>query len=168
MRTTRVAIALVVMFVLTMSAGVVTGRMTSRPPQPAEPLTQPAGVAGGSPLAAELGLSAEQAARMRPIWEAARDTARACAAEADRVQREHEEQLVAMLSDEQKAKYQGLTEANHRRIAELDARRRGAFREAVDKTRAVLREDQWRAYEQIIRNQVGALPSPADEPERGQ
>src|SRR5437588_2157111 len=110
MRTTQVTIALVVMFVLTMSAGLVTGRLTSRQPQPPEPRTQQARVVGGSPLASELALGPEQAAQMRPIWEAARDAARACAADADRIQREHEDQLTAMLTDEQKAKYEQLTQ----------------------------------------------------------
>lgn len=101
---------------------------------------------------------------MRPIWEAARDEARACARQADRVQQEHEDQLTSMLNDEQKRKYEKLSQANHRRIAALDARRKAAFRQAVEDTRMILREDQWRAYEQIIKNQVGAVPDAPAKP----
>jgi DNA anti-recombination protein RmuC len=162
MKATQVTTVLVLMFVVTMSAGVVAGRLMLNGPRPAAAQTRPAAEAVDSPLAAELQLTAEQAARMRPIWEAARDTARASARQAERVQQEHEEQLTAMLTDEQKRKYEQLSQANHRRIAALDARRREAFRQAVDDTRKILREDQWRVYEQIIKSQVGSLPGPGD------
>jgi Spy/CpxP family protein refolding chaperone len=160
MRTTKVAIVLILLFVLTIAAGAVMGRLLSAPPLPQ---TQQAGVVGGSPLSDELRLSPEQAAQMRPIWEAARDIARECAQNAERIQREHEEQLAALLTDEQKLKYEKLTQANHRRIAALDARRREAFGKAVAHTRNILRDDQWRAYEQILRNQVGTVPGAVDE-----
>jgi vacuolar-type H+-ATPase subunit E/Vma4 len=149
------------MFVVTMSAGLVAGRLTLNRAHPPGPQTRPE-AAGGSPLTAELQLTAEQAAEMRPIWEAARDAARASARQAERVQQEHEDQLTSMLTEEQKRKYEQLSQANHRRIAALDARRKEAFRQAVEATRKVLREEQWRVYEQIIKNQVGSLPGAGD------
>jgi hypothetical protein len=156
----RVAILLVMMFGLAVATGVVTGRLTSRYPVPQR--HQP-GAAGGSPLSDQLQLSPEQSEQMRPVWEAARDTARSCAREAERVQREHERQLAAMLNDEQKQRYERLSEENHARIAELDAERKEAFREAVARTRKILRDDQWRAYKQMIKNQVGTMPDVADD-----
>jgi Spy/CpxP family protein refolding chaperone len=150
MRTFKVAVVLVFMFVLAISAGVVTGRLTSKAPAPTA-------VGGGSLLSDELQLTAEQREQMRPIWESVRDTARSCAAEAERVEREHEERLKAILTDEQKARYQQLSEADHSRIAALDAKRKEAFRNAVGQTNKLLREDQRRAYQRIISDQVGSL-----------
>ena len=162
MKATKVTFILVLMFVVTMSAGLVAGRLTLSRSQRATPESQPSVPAGASPLSVELQLAPEQAAQLRPIWEAARDAARACARQAERVQQGHEEELTAMLTDEQKRKYEQLSQANHRRIAALDARRKVAFRQAVEDTRRVLREDQWRVYEQIMKNQVGSLPGAPD------
>src|SRR6476661_6327355 len=125
MRKTKVAVVLGAMFVLAMAAGVVTGRLTTRAPTQNAPQQYP-GLTGGSPLADELQLSRAQSEQMRPIWEAARDTARSCAAEAEQVQRDHEQQLRAMLTDEQKAQYERMSQENHRRIEVQDARRREA------------------------------------------
>lgn len=162
MKATKVTTALVLMFVVTMSAGVIAGRLTSNRPQSRAAPMQPALGSGGSPLTAELQLTPEQGSQMRPIWEAVRDEARACARQAERIQQEHEDQLTAILTDEQKLKYEQLSQANHKRIAALDARRKEAFRQAVDETRKILRDDQWRVYEQIIKNQVGSLPGDED------
>jgi Spy/CpxP family protein refolding chaperone len=145
-------IAVVLMFVLTLAAGTVIGRLTAaRGPARSSAV-------GGSPLSDELQLTPEQSARMRPIWEAARETARSSARDAGEVQREHEERLAAMLTPQQREQYGQLSEENHRRIAELDAKRREAFAKAVAKTREILRPDQWTAYEQILKNQVGSVP----------
>jgi Spy/CpxP family protein refolding chaperone len=164
MRTLKITLVLGVMFVVAMAAGVMAGRATARPgSRPSAPPPESTQEVGGSPLADELQLSREQAEQMRPIWEAARTTAQASAKEAERIQREHDEQLRAMLTDEQRARYAQLSQANHRRIAAADARRREAFRQAVAETKKILRPDQWRAYEQIIRNQVGAAPDLGEE-----
>jgi predicted phage gp36 major capsid-like protein len=109
-------------------------------------------------LSGQLQLSREQCEQMRPIWEAARDAARSCSKEAERIQFDHEEQLKALLTDEQKARYEQLSQENHRRIAAEDARRKEAFHKALESTQKILRADQWRAYEQIVKNQVGSVP----------
>ena len=59
------------------------------------------------------------------------------------------------MSDGQKADYQKLSEEDHDRIAALDARRKEAFRKAVDFTEKILNEDQKQVYERIISDQVG-------------
>lgn len=150
--------ALVLMFIMTLAAGVVVGRLTA-----AHPAAR-AAVTGGSPLADELQLTPEQSAQMRPIWEAAREMARASARDAQDVQRHHEEQLAAMLTPEQRQQYARLSDENHRKIADLDAKRREGFAKAVSRTREILRPDQWAAYEQILKNQVGTVPTPDTSP----
>ena len=156
----KVTIVLVIMFVLALTTGVVTGRLSARY-EPAPQARQQPGQAGGSPLSDQLRLTPAQAAQMRSFWEAARDTAHACARDAERVQRDHEKQLTAMLTDEQKQQYERLSRQNHDRIAALDDERKQAFRQAVAQTKQVLRDDQWRAYQQIIRNELGTVPEVA-------
>ena len=161
MKTMKITVVLVLMFVLTMAAGVVMGRLVSREPRPHGPVQRVA-VVGVSPLSEELQLSAEQREQMRPIWEEARDIARSCAADGEQVQRQHEEQLKALLTEDQKRRYEQISQENHRKIADLDEKRKDAFRQAVERTRKILREDQWHAYEQIISNQVGTIAATPD------
>src|SRR5690349_6857327 len=127
----RVTILLVIMFGLALAGGVVTGRLSARLQPPVAVQPQQPGSAGGSPLSEQLRLTPEQAAQMRQVWEAARDTARACARDAERVQREHENRLTALLTDEQRQRYQSLSQQNHDRIAALEAARKEAFGQAV-------------------------------------
>jgi hypothetical protein len=148
MKTTKITILLVLMFVLALTAGMVAGRaMAGRRVQ--RPFQ-------GSALSEELQLSPEQIEQMRPIWEAARDKARACGKVAEQIQREHEQQLTEMLTEDQKARYQKLSWQNHQKIAAQDEERKVAFRQAILSTKKILRPEQWRAYERILKNQVGA------------
>ena len=150
MRTTKITVLLVGMFIVAMAAGIVTGRLTARQP-PQRPT-----VLGTSPLSEELQLTQAQCDQIRPIWETTRETARACAKEAEQIQREHDEALKALLPEEQKAQYERLSQENHRRIAEQNAKRKEAFRQAVNRTETLLQPDQQRAYRQILKNQLGA------------
>jgi hypothetical protein len=152
----KVTILLMAMFALAMAAGVVTGRLLSRPLAPPQ-------ASGASSLADELQLSRDQQEQMRKYWEEARHTAQACAREAERIQRQHDEQLQKILTDEQKGEYERLSQANHQRIAEQDAKRQAAFHQAVNSTEKILRPDQRRAYLQIIKNHVGQVPGLAEQ-----
>ena len=155
MRTAKISLLLVLMFALAMAAGAVTDRLAwgRRPPAMEQP--QRVGVVGGSSLAEELQLTREQTEQIRPIWEEARDAAHACANEAERIQRDHEEQLKGMLTDEQKARYERLSQENHLKIAAQDARRKDAFRQAVARTEKLLREDQRRPTGRSSRTRWG-------------
>ena len=150
MRTAKIAGVLILLFAVAMAAGVTAGRLWARQVAP-----QRAATGSGSPLSEELQLSAQQCEQLRPIWEHARDAARSCANEAEHIQREHEEALKAMLTDDQKSRYAQMSQENHRRIAEQETKRKEAFRQAVAQTEKLLRPDQQRAYETILKNQLG-------------
>jgi Spy/CpxP family protein refolding chaperone len=163
----RISLLLVLLFLLTLTAGLVTGRLVARQsaPRPAMPrIGLGIGLRSGSPLSDELQLTADQRDEMRLIWEDARDAARSCATDADRIEREHSDRLNALLTPDQKKQYQRLSEEDHAKIVALDARRKAAFRKAVDRTKGMLHADQWQAYEQIIKNQVGNLPDATEPP----
>lgn len=152
MRNTKTTVVVVVMFVLALGAGAVAGKLTSRLPGP--PAVQPA---DQTPLVEELQLTPAQRDRMRGIWESVRDTARDCFAKAQDIQREHDEQVQAMLTPDQRKKYQKLSKKAHDDIAQLDVQRRAALQTAIDRTRAILNEDQRKAYDQIVKNRLGVL-----------
>jgi hypothetical protein len=143
------------MFIMTLAAGVLTGRLMKA--RAASSSSQPA-PAGGSFLVNELQLTAEQSNRMRAIWEQARDTVQEDMRTAERIQQQQDEQLNALLTPAQRTEYARITNEGRNRLAALDAKRKEAFALAVAQTREILRPDQWAAYQQILKNQVGTIP----------
>ena len=156
MKPPKLTLLFLAMFAIAVSAGIMIGRLIARPSYSQEARC------GSTFLREELQLTADQSEKMRPLWESARDIARACAAEAEQVQHENDIQLKAILTDEQKGKYEELSRKNHAKIAALDARRKEAFRGAVDLTRAILNPEQQKTYEQILKTRVGSTDAPTE------
>ena len=143
-------------FVLALAAGVSGGILLARlPVAGAEPADA---TAPSSPLAAELGLSAKQSEQMRTIWEGVRTTAQECFDDARRLQKLRDDALVSLLNDEQKAKFEQISKDYADGFAELNRKRDKEFKNAVERTRAVLTAEQWQKYEKILRNRVGPGP----------
>ena len=140
-------------FGLALAAGVSGGLLLARLPN--APTDGPAGVTPVSPLTAELGLSPPQAEQMRKIWEGVRDTAQSCLEDARRLQKQRDDALVSLLSDEQKEKFQNISQEYADSFAELNRKRDQEFQKAVGQTRKLLNEEQWRKYERILKNRVG-------------
>jgi Spy/CpxP family protein refolding chaperone len=148
----RKQILIAVMSVLALGAGVVAGMVASRLPRvPASPT--PA-AAKGDGLSEQLDLSAAQAQQMREIWETVRQQVRTSQSEADKLQRGRDEELVAMLSREQRAKFEKISRSYADRFAELRKQRDQAFATAVDKTRNLLSDEQRRKYDEILKTHV--------------
>ncbi len=155
MRGRHITAMLVLNFAIAIVTGIFVGRfLTLRADASVSPVAAP----GASGLAGQLQLSTEQSAKMRPIWETARDVAQECARDAERIQQENDAALQALLTEPQRVRYEQISADHHSQIAEQDARRKDAFRKAVDQTRLILRPDQWQAYEQILKNQIGSIP----------
>jgi hypothetical protein len=156
MKTYRTTFILIVMSLVTLAAGMVIGLLSGgRHTTPASPV---ATAADGSLLVSELQLSEDQLKRMRPIWEGTRDTVQDCIKEAQRVHQQQDEQLAALLTPAQRTEYARISSAGRERLVALDTKRRDAFATAVTQTHEVLRPDQWTAYQQILKNQVGSVP----------
>jgi hypothetical protein len=147
------------MFIMTLAAGVLTGRLMKAraTPSSSSSSVQPA-PGEGSFLVNELQLTAEQSNRMRAIWEQARDTVQEDIRKAERIQQQQDEQLNTLLTPAQRTEYARITNEGRERLAALDAKRKEAFALAVAQTREILRPDQWAAYQQILKNQVGTIP----------
>jgi Spy/CpxP family protein refolding chaperone len=156
MKAVKPTALLLAAFGLALAAGVAGGLLLARlPAAQGRHLTS---ATSASPLGAELGLTAKQAEEMRRIWEGVRDTAQQCFDDGRRLQKDRDDALVALLTDEQKEKFEKISNEYAERFAELNRRRDAEFRSAVRQTRQVLTESQWQKYEQILRNRVGPGP----------
>lgn len=165
MRVPKASLALLIVAVLALGAGLVAGTLGRRV-MSAGAVSSGGGSAAltggstglatsGSTLSQELGLSPDQRDRMQQIWEAVRDTSHDCQERAQELQKQRDDAVFAMLTDEQKAKYTQITTECVGKIALLNSRREAAFGKAVEATKGMLNEQQRNVYEQMIASRVG-------------
>lgn len=156
-------IVLTLLFMLTLGAGLVAGMLVARAPiaqAAAATTTRPA---ARTPLAAELGLTADQSARMHDIWEGVRDEVDACFRKAQEAQQRRDAALVALLSDPQKVVLAQAQQDYNDTVQALKSQRDAAFQHAVGRTEQILNQSQRKRYRQILDsrlNQEAAKPSP--------
>jgi DNA anti-recombination protein RmuC len=155
----RREILLIGLTVLAVGAGVVAGMVVSRlPSASAAPTT--------SALTEQLKLSPQQSDQMKQIWEGVRDKVRTSYEGADRLQRQRDEAIMAMLSTEQKAQFERLTRDFADRFETLRRDRDDSFHQAVEQTRKLLAEEQRRKYDDLLKalvraDELGAATTPA-------
>jgi Spy/CpxP family protein refolding chaperone len=150
---------LVILTVLAIGAGVVAGMVVSRLPAaatgaPNGGAASPASTAPQSALAEELHLSSRQSEQMRQIWEGVRDKVRSSYENAERLQRQRDEGIQALLTPEQKAKFEKLTQDYSDRFTALRRDRDAAFAQAVEQTRKLLADDQRQKYDELLKAMV--------------
>ena len=163
MKVPKLMVLLLVAFVLALAAGVSGGMLLAR---------LPASAGGGdgaaaSSLAAELNLTLQQSEDMRRVWEGVRETAQQCFDDGRRLQKERDDALVALLNEEQKAKFEKISREYAEQFAGLNRTRDREFETAVQQTRKILDARQWQKYERILRSRVGpgalrAVPEEGD------
>jgi hypothetical protein len=155
-----IAVVMMLMFAVAVGAGVVTGKLSARlPATPAAPVV--------GTLSDELQLDPQQRAAMQKIWESAQRTSRDCAKAASLAQKEQDDALMALLNDEQKAKYAAVNQQTQAKIAALDLRRRAAFSDAVEQTSGILSEPQRKTYKLIIHDRWPDMALDRSLPEPG-
>jgi Spy/CpxP family protein refolding chaperone len=144
--------------VLALGAGVAAGMLASRvtPPSSSEnPATAPATPVDRTPLVQELNLTPEQRDRMREIWEGVRGDVHETFADAQRLQRQRDDALVALLTDEQKAQFEKISKDFKDQFDQLTRKRDKVFQSAVERTRQLLNDEQRKRYEAILKTSVG-------------
>lgn len=147
MKSSKTSLLVVLMFVVALAAGAVAGKLATRSAAP-------------TGLLDDLHLSQAQRDQMRQIWESVQQTAESCRTDAEAAQKAERDQLVAMLNEEQKAKYAQLTSATAVRVMELNEKRKAAVKDAISKTESLLSDQQRKEYEKIIQKRLGALSDP--------
>jgi Spy/CpxP family protein refolding chaperone len=155
----KVTTLLIIVFVLALGAGVTAGMLASR--LPGSTATPAASGEQHSWLAEQLDLTREQSEQMRDIWEGVRTDARKCFQQADDLEHERDEEVAKFLTPEQRIQYNQVTQKYATQMKDLAAQRQAAFEKAVTHTMKILRPDQQKRYDQILKDRVGRGPGPA-------
>jgi hypothetical protein len=109
-------------------------------------------------LADELNLRPDQREAMREIWEGVRERVHGSFDEAQNLQKERDEALVALLNPEQRRKFAKISQDYANRFDALTKKRDATFDEAVEKTKKILDESQRQRYEEILKSHVRRGP----------
>jgi len=160
----RMEILVIGLVVLALSAGVVAGLVAARlpgssvspgdgkaqPPLPPGPMEQS--------LAEQLQLSPDQREQMKGIWEGVRSKVHRAFEDAEKLQVQRDEALVAILDEKQKEQFSKISKEFADKYNALSDQRDAAFADAVEKTKKLLNETQRTRYEEILR--AHRLPGP--------
>jgi Spy/CpxP family protein refolding chaperone len=152
MRTTDSRAVLLLAFVMTLAAGMAGGMFLSR-----SRANVASSVSARSPLD-DLQLSADQTQQMRKIWESVRDSVQTCQMRGQSLRQQRDKAMEALLTDEQKAKFEKVDQDYNAQILALNSQRQTAFQNGVSQTNAILNERQRKTYERILRTRTGREP----------
>jgi Spy/CpxP family protein refolding chaperone len=152
MKTIRIKTLVLLVFVLTLGAGVVAGLLAARLPASGTARAQ----AGDSPLGEELALTAEQREKMKTIWEGVRGFTEDCIRQSSKAQSDRDEKIFALIPREKVDQYNAIRSNYDNAVAGLQGRREKAFADAVKKTREILSPDQRGKYDKILKKRLGA------------
>jgi Spy/CpxP family protein refolding chaperone len=137
----RVKIIIMFAFVLAMFAGVAVGMLGARMPASREPRSW---------LADELNLSSDQRDQMRAVWQDVSKNRQTDWERRRALDKERTEAVLALLSDEQKARYDKINQDFTVKMQEMSKQREQAFADAQERTKAILTEEQRVKYEQLM------------------
>jgi len=163
-KSSKVKIMLVGLTALCLSAGVVAGMLVSRlpaagaapdisaPPQPGL-LT--------SSLAEKLSLNPDQQAKMRTIWEGVRTQVQTSYRDASDLEKQRDNDIAAMLTDEQKAKFEKIAHKYHDEYLQISRTRDQTIQQAIAHTKELLNPDQQKKYDEELKLRIGHMPPAA-------
>lgn len=141
---TKTKMILLGSFLLAFAAGTALGLLVSRPDRPAH---------GRSPLA-ELNLTPAQREQMKKIWTETHGAASKPQGEARSAAAQRREQAIqALLSDEQKARYDAIQQEYSRKLEELSQERKKASDAAVERCKRLMSPEQAAKYDELIKKQ---------------
>ncbi len=138
----RLHILIVSLFAVAMGTGIVVGMGVSRVPPPRE---------GHSWLGDQLGLSPDQSAQMRAIWEDVRGSSKPRNDARMQYRKDRDDALQALLTPEQKAEYAKIIEHYNTQIAELNHQQDAEFLAAADRTKKILNDHQRLVYDDMLK-----------------
>lgn len=152
----KTKIILAVTFLLVFAAGAVVGTVRQRvavgPHGPDD---------RGSWITKELGLNPEQRDQMRRIWSEQGPSGGRDREHWDKrreYQHQRDDAIKALLTDEQRAKYDAIQKEYADHVADLGKERQAAFQQAVERTKAILTPQQAEKYETILKKRPEGGP----------
>jgi hypothetical protein len=159
----RVRIVFLLGFILSLAAGVVVGMVVSRPGvMIAGPATKPSSdrdPGGRNSFAEKLELTPQQDEAMKKIWNEVQASMRQF--EAGRFDRRHaladerDKAVLLLIPPEKKADYERIQQEHAAKMTELNNERDRIFKEADEKTKAILSEAQWKKLEEMKKDHRG-------------
>ncbi len=155
MMASKVKTVLLLAFVIALGAGAAAGVVLSRAPAIAK---NPTDTGEHSPLSDELKLSVAQREQMKMIWEGARDRAKEFFQKAEELQKGREAELVGLLTDEQKEKFEKISKKYADDFSVVTGKRDAMFQSAVEETKKILNAEQKAKYDEILSKRVGSPP----------
>ncbi|HYG74067.1 MAG TPA: Spy/CpxP family protein refolding chaperone [Planctomycetota bacterium] len=137
-------ILFVICFLTAFGAGLLAGMLLKQPPA-AQPQSDR--------FLGELNLTPEQREKMKAIWtEAMKNNSWQMQREArEAAQKERDEAMRALITDEQRPRFEAIQSAYQAKIEELSQKSRKARDEAAEKTKAILNKEQRVKYEEITK-----------------
>jgi len=157
---TKTRIIVLLSFVVVFAAGAAVGLLLSRSALPRHPRSW---------LASELGLTPEQREQMRQIWSRP-DQGSPMRSHLERrraIRKWRDEAVRALLSEEQKGRYDEIVREYEQQLAKLSEERRKAFQQRLERTKAILTDSQRRKYEELLEKGRGPGGRPGAGPPRG-
>ena len=141
-------------FLVAFAAGLVVG-LERRPAPPAH-ATGPATTRASGPrgfLPAALNLTPEQQAEMKKIWDDASGPGPAShdqREKRDKARKERDDQLMALLSPEQKTQYEEIQKSYREKNDAIDRDLRADFQRRVEETNKILTPEQQAKYQELL------------------
>jgi len=109
-------------------------------------------------LSDELQLTATQRDEMRKIWEGVRKDAVDLYQKAQALQRERDEAIAKILTDQQKAQFEEISKKFANDATDINRQREELYAKAIEQTNGLLNETQRQKYEQILKERIGRIP----------
>ena len=151
MKTNIARVLIVCFFVVTLGAGVAAGLLAAKLPAVSSQVVMPSDAS----LAGQLNLTAEQAEKMRKIWEGVRDLSRESYRTAIKDEQQRDSAIRALIPAEKLSAYNEILRNYAEQGARLKGNREAVFDQAVKETRAILTDSQRAKYDEILKKRLG-------------
>ena len=142
---TKIKAILVVSFLVTFAAGTASGLLYAsldRHPR------------GPSWLATEMNLTSAQQEQMHSIWsEVMGSMMKERAEQREALKQERDQAITALLTEEQRSRYEAILQDYARKEGEMSEQRKQAFEEAIRRTKEILTPEQAGKYEELMKKQ---------------
>lgn len=150
MNNSKTSLVLIVLTMLTLSAGFSAGMLTHRVSiaGPGEQATN------GTSLVEQLRLSPQQQEQMRQIWESVRSDVQDSYQQAQDLQRLRDQAVADILTDEQKAQFEKIAQDYAGRFTAIVRKREQTFTRGVERTRMLLDDSQRKQYDLIVKDRL--------------
>jgi Spy/CpxP family protein refolding chaperone len=150
MGTHRTKVVVLGVFALAILGGAAAGMLAGR-----YMMRAPAIAPGTASLSEQLQLTSDQRQAIQKIWLTMQEESDASYRQAEALNQQRENDLMKLLTDDQRKEYEKIHGDYNDHYTQLDADRKLAFNRAVEETKQLLTPSQRQRYEVILANRLG-------------